>query len=113
MTEAPSTREAHLAAWVEFTSGLALLYLGPSGTGDEYTYRVIVAHQTRDLDEMEHVSALLLVRLLGRGWSHAPDAWLAVVQEWKRLSEAYHAQFCPACRRDLVESVTPPSVPEA
>lgn len=65
----------------EFVSGLALLYMGPDGKPDPYVHRLMAAMKAGDFDELEHVSALMIVLLHGRG-VELPDwvtpTWLSI-----------------------------------
>lgn len=45
-------------------SGIALLYIGPSGNSDEYVERLHTAMESGDVDEAESVSADMLLMLL-------------------------------------------------
>ena len=68
--------------WNDLCSGLALLYLGPDGAPDEYTDRLMLAMEVQNVEEMEHVSALLIVKLNVRG---ELERWMA--EEWERLTK--------------------------
>lgn len=45
-------------------SGIALLYMGPSGTVDEHVEKLQLAMESGDSAEAEHQSAIMLVRLV-------------------------------------------------
>lgn len=51
----------------DFCSGVGLLYLGPLGVPDQYVHRLCDALWADDVDEAEHVAALMLVILYRRG----------------------------------------------
>lgn len=51
----------------DFCSGLSLLYWGPKGAADQYVDRMHSALLTGDVEEAEHVSALMLCMLNARG----------------------------------------------
>lgn len=58
--------------------GLALIYLGPDGESDPYTDRLFIALKENNAEEMEHITALLISMLYGRGQSppqFALDTW--------------------------------------
>ena len=70
-----------------FASGIALLYMGPNNGGDEYTDRLLVAMETGDLDEVEHITSLLMLRLMVAGTYPAFASG-----EWYRL---FHTPSAP------------------
>ena len=89
--DARTTRETHFADWVEFSSGLSLLYLGIEGPRDEYTDRIIAAQRHGNLDELTHVTALMLVN------TPVP---MGVRERWSELDRLYHARFCECVARE-------------
>jgi hypothetical protein len=59
-------------------AAIALLYTGPDP--DRYTHRLLVAMENSDIDEMEHVAALMVTLLYGR---NDPQARLAA-EKWNK-----------------------------
>jgi hypothetical protein len=60
--------------------GIALLYMGSDRVPDEYTQRLRAAMEDFDVDEMEHVAALMVTLLYGRD---DPQARLAA-EKWNK-----------------------------
>lgn len=65
-------------------AGIALLYMGPITLPDEYTDRLRLAMEQEDLDEIEHVTALMvgLIRVRDKD-----DAYRIVSAAWKKIWE--------------------------
>lgn len=76
--------EAHFKAWEDLASGIALLYMGPGGQADEFTERLIAAMESKNLDEIVHLTALMLLRVKNAEVHH----------RWHELDHVYHAEFC-------------------
>jgi hypothetical protein len=101
------TRKEHLDAWIQFSSGLSLLYLGPQPRGprDEYVARIMTAQQTANLDELDHVTSLMLTlmrdkHLLKGCTSRTEQETLNDLQaQWHSLDRAYHGHFCNCMTR--------------
>ena len=89
--DARTTRETHFADWVEFSSGVSLLYLSTEGPRDEYIDRLRAAQRHGNLDELNHVTALMLVKTL------VP---MGVRKRWSALDRLYHARFCECVVRE-------------
>ena len=86
-------KESHIRKWQDLCAGIALLYMGPTGTADEYIHRIRDAMESENLDSMNHVSALLLSMMRGRGEN------VDQIQEWwTTLDKDYHAHFCADCK---------------
>jgi len=51
---------------IDFCAGTALVYMGPDGPVDEYVVRLRKAMEAGDAYEAEHITALMVVRLIGR-----------------------------------------------
>ena len=83
---------SHYDKWVDFSSGLALLYMGPGGQPDQYTTRIMAAHVAHDLEEFDHVTAVMLALMRYRGQDVQE-----LSAEWGRLDREYHATHC-GCR---------------
>jgi len=69
-------------------SGIALIYLGPYNSGDEYSRRLIRAIRAGDLDEIEHVAALMICMLYARQPALPPQTMALCNEAWRRIWEA-------------------------
>lgn len=72
----------------DLLSGLSLLYMGPELVGDEYTERAEASVRWRDEEEAEHISAVLIVMLLGKGVK--VEQWMT--ERWSKLFGAAKAR---------------------
>jgi len=73
------------AEQVDFCSGVGLIYMGPENRNDRYVGRLIVAMKLDDASEAEHVSALMVVRLVGSDlekYRYLAEAW---AEAWKKI----------------------------
>ena len=89
--DARTTRETHFADWVEFSSGLSLLYLGTEGPRDEYIDRLRASQRHGNLDALNHGTALMLAK------TPVP---MGVRERWSELDRLYHARFCECVARE-------------
>ena len=79
----------HLVEWNDLCAGLALLYMGPHGHPGAEIGRLMHAMDTSNLDGMDHVSALLLIRLMIQGKDLG-----CIKEKWLALDKEYHRQYC-------------------
>ena len=79
----------HVSDWHDLCAGLALLYLGPTSESDELIACVKRAMVAEDVNEMDHLSAVLLGILKGRGKDISFSS-----NRWRELDDQFHRQFC-------------------
>jgi hypothetical protein len=82
-------KEEHVKEWIELSSGLTILYMEPEGKVDEYINRIMEATMQKDIEEMEHISALLFARIVA-----STDLPKWIEEKWVSLSKEYHEKYC-------------------